>query len=190
MKKYILAAIVSVFICSAAQAQSSIEAISTDSKIAASSQDLSTARDLSGKQIDGMMLGLKAGPVEIDGDIQPIEEKELVLSESKKINLKGGPVPSPVEVGNDSDWKIEKPGFFAHMLAAVLAPITVPLSAMVIGAGIGFLAGDESGKPVTGAVIGGLVGLALGLTVGKVLIPIVIVLNVIGGLYQLFKGNL
>ena len=45
------------------------------------------------KQIDGIILGLKADPVQIIGDIQPTEKEELILSEPKKLTLKGN-VPS------------------------------------------------------------------------------------------------
>ncbi len=185
MKKYILFAIALVFVCSAAQADSGIETISADSKTAASSQDLNTAKELSGKQIDGMMLGLKAGPVQIDGDIQVSKKEELKLSESKKLILKG---TVPTLAKSETKTIKSKPGFFAHMGGAILSPIVTPIAMTVAGTLAGALVGTEMGNTFTG-VVGGVIGGIGGLVLGIVLIPIVIISNVFSGLSQLFKGN-
>ncbi|MCG2726653.1 MAG: hypothetical protein L6420_10490 [Elusimicrobia bacterium] len=186
MKKYILAAIASVFVCGIAQAQTALETISTDSEIAASSRDLNTAKELSGRQIDGIMRSLKAGPVQMDGDIQPVEKEEIVLSEPQKLTLKGD-VPSPSKP--EAKSKEEKPGFFAHIGAAILAPITTPLAMTIVGAVGGAALGYAVGGPILAAV-GGTLGAIGGLALGIVMIPISIVSNVCSGLSQLFKGNI
>ncbi|MCK4935224.1 MAG: hypothetical protein KAR84_00100 [Elusimicrobiales bacterium] len=190
MKKYILAAIVAIFVCSIAQAESVIEAISTDSKIAASSQDLNTARELSGKQIDGMMSGLKASPVQIDGEIQVAETEELVLSESKRLTLKG---IVPTLTKSETKTIENTPGFFQHMGAAIVSPIVVPIAMVIAGAAIGGAIGVALDSPVMtglGVGIGGTLGVVGGLIAGIVMIPVSIVGNVFSGLSQLFKGNL
>ena len=186
MKKYILATIVSVFVCSVAQAHSVLEVISTDSKIAASSMDLNTAKEFSGKQIDGMMLGLKAEPVQMLGDIQPAEKEELILSEPKKLTLKGN-VPEPAKI--ESKSKKDARGFFAHIAAAITSPVVVPIAMTVGIAAVGIAIGNDLAGPVT-AVIGGILGAIAGLAFGIVMIPVSIVGNVVIGLGQLFKGNL
>jgi hypothetical protein len=185
MKKYILVAITLIFVCSVAQANNGIEAISIDSKIAASSQDLNTAKELSGKQIDGMMLGLKAGPVQIDGDIQVSKKEELVLSESKKLSLKGN---VPTLTKSETKSTESEPGFFEHMGAAIVSPIVTPVLMTVAGAVAGALVGNELGNTFTG-VVGGVLGGIGGLVLGIVLIPVSIISNVFSGLSQLFKGN-
>ena len=151
MKKYILATIVSVFVCSVAQAHSVLEVISTDSKIAASSMDLNTAKEFSGKQIDGMMLGLKAEPVQMLGDIQPAEKEELILSEPKKLALKGN-VPNPATVKAESKSKKKSGGFFSILTTTALGIVT--------GVKIG-----SAGGPYT-AIIGGAVGAVAGVVIG------------------------
>ena len=194
MKKYILAAIVAIFVCSIAQAESVIEAISTDSKIAASSQDLNTARELSGKQIDGMMSGLKASPVQIDGEIQVAETEELVLSEPGKLTLKG---IVPTLTKSETKTTEDTPGFFQHIGAAIVSPIVVPIAMVIAGAVAGAAIGGAIGvaldSPVMtglGVGIGGTLGVVGGLIAGIVMIPVSIVGNVFSGLSQLFKGNL
>ena len=186
MKKYILAVLISVFVCGAAQAKTVIEAISLDSESAASSQDLNTAKELSGKQIDGMMLGLKVEPVRVLGDIQSTEKEEIILSEPKKLTLKGN-VPEPAK--SESKSKKNAQGFFSHIGAAIASPIVVPIAMAVGIAAIGISIGKELAGPIT-AVIGGTLGAIAGLALGIVMIPVSIVGNVLIGLGQLFKGNL
>ena len=155
MKKYILVAIVSIFVCNAAQAKTVIEAISTDSEIAASSLDLNTAKELSGKRIDGIVLGLKADSVQIIGDIQPAEKKELILSKPEKLALKGNvPNPAKLESKKSAIGEIAKE-----------SPIVTLGTMATIGAIICAAMGLALGGPVA-AVVGGIIGAGIGVAVG------------------------
>ena len=190
MKRYIITAMISVFVCGVAQAKTALETISTESEIAASSQDLNTAKELSGRQIDGMMLGLKADPVQLIGDIQPTEKEELILSEPEKLVLKGD-VPTLAKENEKTDnKKKDKFGFFSHMGAAILSPIFTPISIAIVGSLVGMIAGSVIHDSLVPVTIGGTIGAIAGFALGIILTPIVAVSNIIDGVSELFKGNL
>ena len=192
MKKYILAAILSVFVCGAAQADTTLEIISTDSEIAASSQDLNTAKELSGRQIDGMKLGLKTDPVQLIGDIQPTEKEKLILSEPKKLTLKGSVPSLAKENKSDKDENKDKnkQGFLSHIGSAILSPIFVPISVAIVGGLVGMTAGAVIHDSLVPVAIGGIIGAVAGLALGLIVTPFFAANDIINGVSELFKGNL
>ena len=183
MKQYLLAVIVSVFVCNAAQAQTMLEAVSMDSKTAAFSQDLNTAKELSGKQIDGIMSGFKADPVHMIGNIQPAEEEEIILSESKKLALKGN-VPNPAKAEEKKEYDEQE--FFYHMGKSLMYDIVNVASycSRVGGKIFGSFTGNSNVRAV-GETIGAIVGVAISIA----LMPVLIVRSIYNGITKPPEGS-
>lgn len=161
-----------------------------DSSEAMQAEDLESAKNLSGKFIDGSVDFQVTTPVQAySGDAGISKTKKLpALTAPKKMSL-SAEVPLPAGPGQGTTGEFQKPGFVNSLTEAALSVVITPVTGTVAGATFGKEYGEtHAGKVggVVGLVVGGAVGLVAGVAIGVVRAGV----NLFQAVVHLFRGNL
>lgn len=158
-----------------------------DSSEALQAEDLESAKNLSGKFIDGSVDFQVSTPVQAySGGVGLSKTKRLpTLTAPKKMSL-SSEVPPPAGQGTTGEF--QKPGFLHSLTESALSLVITPVTGTVAGATFGKEYGQTHAGKVgggVGLVVGGVVGFVAGTAIGVVRS----VVNLFQAFGHLFKGR-
>ena len=163
----------------------------SDSSMALQANDLESARDLSGKFVNGSVALQSPSPVQAYSGAQTgSKTKELpalALTAPKKMNLAADVPPPAAQSKTDPDF--QKPGFINSLTVAALSLILTPFTGAEAGGTFGKEYGTTHGGKTggeVGAVIGVIIGFVAGVAIGVVRCGI----NLVEAVINLCKGKL
>lgn len=159
-----------------------------DSSDAMQADDLESAKNLSGKFIDGSVDFQVNTPVQAYSGASGISKTKRLptLTAPKKMSL-GSKVPPPA--GQSTTGEFQKPGFVHSLTESALSLVITPVTGTIAGATFGKEYGQtHAGKVggVVGVVVGGAVGLVAGTAIGVVRSGV----NLFQAICHLFQGKL